>query len=159
MRGFISYAHQNTRMFERFNKSIKRSLPAINGLEVWSDTDNLTGHAFEQRIMDQIAASDLFILLVSSDFLASDFIWDKEIPAIKQRYDNGALVLPVVLRPCQWQQVTGTCLAAPLDQRSQLTPISDWRPHDNGYDQATTQVMASICRHFGVTPNQNGVFT
>ena len=159
MRGFVSYAHQNTDMYKRFNKFIKRPLASIPNLQVWTDTDNQTGHAFERRILDQIDAADFFILLVSADFLASDFIWDTEIPAIKQRYQSGALVLPVVLRPCQWELVTGVRLASPRDKSSQLVPVAQWSLRDEGYNHAVQQVMTSICGHFNLTPTQTGVFT
>ncbi len=155
MRGFVSYAHQRSGMFEQFNKFSKLPLASIDGLKVWTDNDNRIGDEFERRILDQIQVADLFILLVCADFLASDFIIDKELPAIQRRLVDGALVLPVVLRPCQWQYVLGSRLAAPLGNLNRIVPVSDWRPHDNGYNRAIEQVMASICQHFGVTPNQN----
>lgn len=159
MKGFVSYAHQNTRMFERFNKFIKRPVASITGLEIWADSDNRTGDDFERKILDQIAEADFFILLVCADFLASDFIWDKEMPAIRGRHQSGALVLPVVLRPCLWDQVTGAHLASPRDKNNRLVPVAKWSLRDEGYNQATAQVVASIRRYFNLPPSQAGVFT
>jgi CheY-like chemotaxis protein len=51
---------------------------------------------------------------VSPGFIASDYIYDHEIPAIKARHLKGALVLPVVLKRCMWQFIANALQALPM---------------------------------------------
>lgn len=51
----------------------------------------------------ELAAADIIFLLVSSDFLSTDYIWDVEIKeAMERHYRGEARVIPVILRPCNW---------------------------------------------------------
>jgi hypothetical protein len=91
-------------------------------------------------------------LLVSPAFIGSDYIYDKEIPAIQERKRSaGALVLPVVLERCSWQLVCGELQAVPTD-RARLKPIADWRPQANGFHHASHQIANTIQSYCGSLP-------
>jgi hypothetical protein len=95
----------------------------------------------------------VFILLLSPAFIASDYIFEAEIPAIQERKRSvpGALVLPVVLECCSWQWVCGG-LQSVSTNHGELKPIPDWHPRRNGFDLARRQVEQAIQSYYGLLP-------
>jgi len=76
-------------------------------LEIWADGRIPAGACWQDQIVEAIDSSQLAILLISADFLVSDFILGVEIPRILQRQHLGELkVLPVLVRPCFWGSVS-----------------------------------------------------
>ncbi len=148
MNGFISYSHEDFELFEEFlvhAKAVEHDLE----MNFWSDKRILPGHHWTAAIENAIDAADVFILLTSPDFIASDYIYGKEIPAIKTRRKvAGALVLPVVLKRCAWQMIAASLQAVPT-QNGRLKPIADWRRHSDGFDHARIQIRDAIKDHFG----------
>jgi WD40 repeat protein len=99
---FVSYSREDAEWRRRFVDMLK---PVVRErrLEVWSDERNLVGYEWRAQLDDAIARSRAALLLVSLDFLASDFIIEKELPAlIKAR----VLLVPVLVRPCLWDAVS-----------------------------------------------------
>lgn len=148
MNGFLSYSHADMAWFQALAPHLK-ALKRGFGLNVWTDHQILAGTQWEQRIADAIAAADVLVLLVSPGFIASDYVWDKELPAIRARRDAGALVLPVVLTRCYWELAVKQLQAVPTRDGA-LTPLSDWRPRDHGLDAACRQISRSIADHFAI---------
>ena len=95
MQAFISYAHDDYRAFTEFSACLKPVARAF-GIDVWADKRLKAGHYWDARIKAAIDASDMYVLLMSTRFLASDYIFDHELPAIEARSRSGALTLPVV---------------------------------------------------------------
>lgn len=148
--GFLSYAHNDEPMFKAFRvhlATLRRQFPTLH---IWEDTDIHTGAVWEAEIMRRIAVAEVIILLGSAKFIASKFIYEKEKPAIEQRQKAGALVTPVMLRPCAFDLICDGKQATPTD-KGKLLPISEWRPHNNGYNRAREQIATAIERHFGLT--------
>ncbi len=156
MRGFISYAHDDHRMFREFRGHLSAVELAFD-IEFWADTSIQAGYRWDTTIQQAIDVAELFILLISPAFIASSFIYQHEIPAIRARHlATGALVLPVVLHRCFWAMVCGTLQAVPT-QNGALEPIADWHPQRNGYDQARIQIADAIQRHYGLAPKTFGL--
>ena len=151
MNGFVSYAHHDFRMFGEFRTHLK-SIERAFALNLWSDTRISAGHYWNSKIEDAIEHADVFILLASPDFIASDYIYDHEIPAIKKRHQlASALVIPVVLKRCAWQMVANVLQAVP-SENGFIKPIEDWRRRSDGFDQARAQITAAITDYFAVAP-------
>ena len=63
------------------------------------------GDEFDLEISNQLESADIVLLLVSSDFLHSDYCYDIEMKRALERHAEGsARVIPVILRPCHWQK-------------------------------------------------------
>jgi len=84
MKGFISYAHDDIRMFGRFRKHLTATEQAY-GIPFWADERIAAGHHWDDEIQQAIDAADLFILLFSPAYIASTYISAREIPAIAAR--------------------------------------------------------------------------
>lgn len=100
---FCSYSHKD----EKFLKKMITHLSILKRqgvIKEWWDGEIGAGEEWQQEIDEHLEAADIILLLVSADFIASDFCWGKEMTRALDRHDAGAaLVIPVVLRPVDWQ--------------------------------------------------------
>jgi TIR domain/Hsp70 protein len=100
---FLSYARED----ERWATAIEKSLSVLTRpgkLGIWSDRHIETGAQWEERIYGEIEQSNIAILLISTDFLNSDFILGKELPAIFAEKERRQLrLIPIVVRPCAFE--------------------------------------------------------
>jgi TIR domain len=63
------------------------------------------GEEWKGQIDRQLAEADIILLLVSADFIASDYCWGEEMTKALARHQLGeARVIPVILRPCRRQK-------------------------------------------------------
>jgi TIR domain len=151
MQGFLSYAHDDHECFEDFSAHLKALKRAFN-IGVWTDHQILAGTVWQDAIARAIATAEVFVLMVSPKFIESGYVFNVEIPAIRdRRHSANALVLPVVVKRCAWQLVASSLQAVPTERR-RVKPVADWRPMANGFDQARAEIQAAIAEHFGLTP-------
>jgi len=96
---FISYSHEDRKWLERLNVHLK-PLGLKNALEVWADDQIEPGMKWREEIDRALGAARVAVLLLSADFLASDFINDVELPALLESARAGGTdILVVVLSP------------------------------------------------------------
>lgn len=99
---FISYSHEDKKHLKRLHVHIK-PLEKKGLVDVWDDTKIKTGDKWRDQIETALSKAAIAILIISADFLASDFIVDNELPPIlKKAALEGTLVLPVILKPCRF---------------------------------------------------------
>lgn len=74
-------------------------------IATWSNLDISPGANFEEEHSKYLEHAQLLLLLVSPDFLASDFCWGKEMMRALEQHQRGkATVIPIILRPVYWQE-------------------------------------------------------
>ena len=101
---FVSYSHRDGIWLEKVRPHLG-SLARERGFDVdfWDDTRIRPGTAWESELMDALQSARVAILLVSSHFLNSGYIGDKELPLILEgAQDTRMTLLPVILSPCRW---------------------------------------------------------
>jgi hypothetical protein len=113
---FVSYSHLD----KEFLKDIQRHFkPFFSHIDFWDDTKILPGQKWKEEIKIAIDQCKVGILLVSTDFLGSDFISTDELPPLLKAADeDGAVVLIVVLKPCFFEEFNN------LNQYQALNPPS-----------------------------------
>lgn len=128
---FYSYAHTDNDYLSDLQKHLK-VLEKMGKIKSWHDREILPGDEWSEEIIGQLKEADIILFLVSADFLASDYIWRKEIDIAMERRSKGkAIVVPIILKPCLWKQTEFANLQAlPLDRQGRLTPISKWDDRD-----------------------------
>jgi len=102
---FISYSHKDEMEKDVLlsHLSVLQSAGLIN---LWSDDRIGPGTDWEVEIRQAIARAKVAILHITADFLTSDFILDKQIPTLLERYSHDDLtVMPVIAKPCAWETV------------------------------------------------------
>jgi tetratricopeptide (TPR) repeat protein len=113
---FISYSHKDDDLRAKLDAHLSL-LKRQDVFDVWHDRRIAAGREWAGEIDNALEDADVVLLLVSSDFLASDYCYDKEMVRALQRHDQGsARVVPVILRPCDWQSSQfGRLQALPRD--------------------------------------------
>ncbi len=100
---FVSYAHEDAEVARDIEKALAL-LTRNNKIEVWIDRHISTGDEWEKKIFGAIENSNLVILLISNDFLFSEFIAGRELPAIFAEKERRRLTLmPILIRPCAFE--------------------------------------------------------
>jgi hypothetical protein len=98
---FVSYSHKDTKALQELQPFLA-PLVRAGGVSVWADAQLKAGDDWKQKILEALGEATVAVLLISQDFLASDFIVKEELPRILEREAAGLLkVLPVFLKPSQ----------------------------------------------------------
>jgi tetratricopeptide (TPR) repeat protein len=101
---FVSYSHKDSDWLEKLGPHL-RSLEKQWPLVVWHDRKIQPGEKWQSEIHEALQAANVAVLLISADFIASDFISDEELPALlKAAQEKGVVLLPVILSPCGYDQ-------------------------------------------------------
>ena len=146
---YLSFANADRRMAAQMRVHLA-PLERSGMVSIRWDEDVAAGQRWDDLILRAVDDSDVFILLLSPNVLASGFFMDHELPAIHARaQSSNALIVPVILRPCIWEPFWSGYQAVPLD-KGRVRPISLWKPLDSGYHKAAEQIRESIDRHFAI---------
>lgn len=140
---FFSYSHQD----KGFLGSLESHLSLLRRqgiLSTWSDQAIAAGADWEGEIDENLEAADIVLLLISSDFLGSDFCWSKELRTAMGRHESGlARVVPVIVRPCDWQTAPfGKLQALPTGAR----PVALWSNEDEAW-LSVAEGLRSLIHH------------
>jgi hypothetical protein len=140
---FISYSHKDKRFLERLLVHLKPL--ELSGLtEVWSDRRIASGQKWREEIRQAIATARVAILLVSIDFLTSDFITRNELPPLlRDAKKDRVLIVPVIIQPCQTRFTRTTSLAEFQAENDPAHPLSALKAHQREafWDQLAARIQ------------------
>lgn len=131
MKAFISYSHRDTGALERLHVHLA-ALRREGRIQAWFDREILAGDELDEEISRELEAASIFLLLVSPDFIASDYCVEQEMRRALERHEAGkARVVPVIIEPCDWKsmQQLRQLKALPADG----VPISEWANANTAY--------------------------
>ena len=136
---FYSYAHAD----EDFRAELVKHLRLLERQGVitgWHDRNISAGTDWKNAIDDHLESAGIILLLISADFLASDYCYDFELKRAMERHAEGkARVIPIILRKCDWSSAPfGKLQALPKNAR----PVRNWDDPDEAY----TDVVGGIRR-------------
>lgn len=101
---FVSYSHKDSAHLERLRVHLK-PLEKLGVVDVWDDTKIKVGNDWKKEIDAALHQAAIAVLIVSADFLASDFIVDNELPPILEKAQlDGTKIVPVILKPCRFSR-------------------------------------------------------
>ena len=86
---FYSYSHKDINLLESLRKQLC-ILERNHDIIGWHDREISAGTPWEPEILEQLKAADIILLLISSDFLSSDFCLDKEMELALKRHEEGS---------------------------------------------------------------------
>lgn len=129
-----------------------KALERAFGIDFWRDKRIKAGDYWTTKIADAIALARIHVLLVTPNFINSNYIFDHELPAINDKYRQGDLVVPVVLQRCTWQPFVAALQAVPMSEKGRLQAVKDWKPQDHGFHAACEQIQGAIEGFLGRPP-------
>ncbi|WP_008309992.1 GUN4 domain-containing protein [Leptolyngbya sp. PCC 6406] len=139
---FISYSKQDKALRDGLLSHL-RPLEA-KGIISWHDRQILPGTEWDAEIKARLNAADIILLLISSDFLATDYCTRVEIPEALRRHEAGeATVMPVILRSCGWRY---TPLAKIQAYPEKAEPIKSWKDIDEAYTNVVNGVYLAATK-------------
>lgn len=141
LRVFYSYSHRDETSLERLRRSLSL-LKREALIEEWHDRKIGAGREWEGEIDAYLEAADIILLLVSPDFIASDYCWDVEVRRAMEKHEAGqARVIPVILRPAEWHAAPfGKLQALPRDGR----PVTKWGNRDEAWLNVARGIRAAV---------------
>ncbi|UCH89348.1 MAG: TIR domain-containing protein [Thermoplasmata archaeon] len=96
---FISYSHEDADWLFELRKWL-HPLEQAGLIKVWDDTEIMAGDNWQEKIESKLAASQAAILLISQDYLTSDFIKKNELPPLLEAAkDHGVNIFWIAVRP------------------------------------------------------------
>ncbi len=134
---FISYSHKDEDLRKDLDAHLK-ILERQGYISPWHDRKIEAGDEWKKEITTYLESADVILLLVSANFLASDFCYDIETKrALERQKADGALIVPIILKPCAWQEspVSGFQVM-PKDGK----PISIWNDQDLAFTDITEKL-------------------
>jgi tetratricopeptide (TPR) repeat protein len=124
---FYSYSHKDEKLRDKLETHLAM-LKREGVIKGWHDRKIIGGEEWAGKIDEHMNSAEIILLLVSSDFLASNYCYDIEVKLAMKRHEAGeARVIPIILRPCDWQQAAfGKVQAFPKNAK----PVTRWDNRD-----------------------------
>ena len=147
VRLFYSYSHKDKRLRDKLESHL--AVLQRNGvIENWHDRRIGAGDDWQGRIAAELESADIILLLISSDFLNSNYCYDVETKRALERHAQGsAKVIPIILKPCLWTDAPfGKLQALPTDGKA----VTTWSNQDRAFTDIATGLSDQI-RHWSGT--------
>ena len=97
---FISYSHEDEEWLKKVLRVLKPLQRYYDNVDIWSDKKIMASDDWKEQIDNALGDATIAILLVSPDFMASDFITNEELqPILSKAVVEGSKILTLVLRP------------------------------------------------------------
>ncbi|MEN8444850.1 MAG: TIR domain-containing protein [Cyanobacteria bacterium J06555_13] len=127
---FFSYSHSDEKLRNELAKHLGL-LKRKGVIDTWHDRDIEAGTEWRQAIDKHLQSAQIILLLVSSDFLNSDYCYELEMEMAMDRHAKGeACVIPVILRPVDWTEAPFSKLKSlPNDGK----PVTSWENQDEAF--------------------------
>ena len=102
IRAFISYSHKDADLLKQLHAHLS-TLQREKLLDAWTDREIHPGGVIEDQVDQQIEQAELYLLLVSSDFIQSKYCFETEFARACERQQAGAArIVPIIIRECDW---------------------------------------------------------
>jgi len=136
---FCSYAHRDEALRDDLVKHLGL-LQRQGVIAAWHDRKITAGTEWAGAIDAHLQSAQIILMLVSADFMASDYCYDVEMQRAMTRHEaKEARVIPVILRPVDWQAAPfGKLQALPKDGK----PITTWPNQDDAFVNVARGIRA-----------------
>ena len=138
---FISYAHKDANLWDELDVHLA-SLKREGKIQPWTDQTIQAGQDWDIEIKGHLESAQIILLLISPDFIHSDYCYNLEMKRALARHDAGtARVIPIILRHVDWQ-------ATPFHRLQALPPgaqpITSWSDHDQAYVKVVAELRKVV---------------
>jgi len=138
---FFCYAHEDEALLNKLKRHLW-PLQRQGLIDVWHDRDISAGTEWKHEISQHLNAANIILLLISPDFMYSDYCYSIEMQrALACHAEGAACVIPVLLRPVDWQGAPFAHLhCVPRD----VKPITTWSNRDTAFADVAKSIREAI---------------
>lgn len=147
---FCSYSHKDEHLKENMEAHLS-SLERTGIIFQWNDRKIEPGEDWDTSINSHLSEADIILLLISPDFVASDYCFSSEMKiAVDLHNSKKAKTIPVFIRPCNFKSLPFAKLQGlPKD----ANPITKWENEDDGWLDVTNGIERA-CHSISMTKNR-----
>jgi internalin A len=143
---FISYSHKDDDLRAELDTHLKL-FQRLKLISVWHDRRIAPSDEWKASIDGNLERAEVVLLLVSADFLASDYCYDLEMKKALERHDAGAArVIPIIVRDCKWERAPFARLQVlPRDAK----PVRLWPDRDSAWSnvaEGVEQILQAVAK-------------
>lgn len=137
MKAFISYCHADAGMLERLHVHLA-NLKREGLISDWTDEKILAGGNLDDNISESLSSSQLFISLVSPDYIASQYCYEKEFKTAQKMQEEGKIIIvPIIVEPSDWKSTPFSNLKAlPKDGK----PVAEWTSPNSAFTDVAQEL-------------------
>lgn len=138
---FFSYSHQDEQLRDELAKHLS-ILKRQGIITAWYDREISAGTEWAGEIDAHLNTAQVILLLISADFLASDYCYDIELTQAMERHAaQEARVIPVILREVDWKGAAfGKLQALPKN----ALPVNNWANRDQAFADIARGIRKAV---------------
>lgn len=143
-KAFISYCHKDRPYLDRLLVHLK-PLTKSGAIDLWVDTRIKAGDRWRDAIQSALDSASIAILLISADFLASDFIVDDELPPLLSKAQvNGTRIMPLLLSPSRFSREKSLQIYQSINSPSEPLSLMADDAREVVYDRLAQEIEAAL---------------
>lgn len=138
---FFSYAHEDEKLRDELAKHLKL-LERQGIITAWYDREITAGTEWSGQIDEHLESAKIILLLVSVDFIASDYCYDVELKRAMERHEaREARVIPIILREVSWKRAPfGKLQALPKNAKA----VTNWENRDQAFADIASGIDRAV---------------
>jgi TIR domain len=138
---FFSYSHKDEELRDELATHLSM-LKRQGMISAWHDREISAGTEWAGAIDAHLNSAQVILLLISANFLASDYCYDKELMRAMERHEAGeARVIPIILKPSDWTSAPfGKLQALPKNAK----PITKWEDRDEAFLNVVQEIRKAV---------------
>lgn len=141
---FLSYSHLDTNLKDIFVRHLN-SITLVQDVTVWTDDKLHGGQRWNQEINKKLLGSQLVLLLISPDFIASEYCYNVELRnAIALERKRKAVIIPIGLKSVYYQDLAFAHLQM-IPRHKEYPPfVESWPNIDEAFTEVIKQIRQSL---------------
>jgi hypothetical protein len=156
MKIFICHSHRDEGWLNRLKIHLE-PLERANLIEVWDDSRIKAGQDWDKEIKDALAFTDIVILLITADFMASDFIQTTELPlAMEASRAKGAVILSLIVSPSRLLRVPLLRSVQPINSPDKPLSAMTWAEQEETFDKLSQRIEEILRLDSKSSPDERG---
>lgn len=140
---FFAYSREDSILRERLDKHLS-GLKRKNYINTLYDGKIDAGKEWEKEIDTNLSKADIILLLISADFIASDYCYDVEMTKAISRHEKGdAVIIPIILNPCDWSDLPFSKIQG-LPQNGKPITSTHWENYEIALDEVARSIKEIV---------------
>src|SRR6266702_3567339 len=138
---FYCYAHQDKDLRDELEHHLS-TLKRLNQITTWHDREISPGNEWSNEIELQLSMTDIILLLISPDFIASDYCYSIEMQRSLEKHNAGiSRVIPIIIRPVDWEETPFSKLQM---LPTNILPVTSWQNRDEAYRDIAKGIRKAV---------------